>query len=433
METGESGALERLLTELSTRFTGLPVDQVDEEIERGLRLLVEFLGTDRSTLSEFSPDGTGFAHIAAWARPGLAPYLTQDVLAELPWYHAHVVLGEILRFERFPDDLSAEAVHEKEMVQRTGLKSSLTIPIVVGGRHVCVLATGAIREFREWPDHVVDRVRLIGQIFASALHRKRVESDLRSAVAALEGARGELEKHLEEIRHLRDRVESENVYLREEIRRGSDFAAIVGQPGHPRRPRAGHPGRADRQLGAAPRRDGHRQGASRPGHPRHEPPAKRAAGDRQLCGPAAEPHRERAVRPREGRLHRRHRGKGGALRAGRRGHTLPGRDRRAFSRSPGQAAPLPAARGVRAGGLRAHPTGGRADRGRDQPRPRTGHGRRYLPEGPLLPPQRVPHPRAAATGPPRGYSAPRLGLHRSSSGPAPAAHRAGAEAARWRR
>src|SRR6266852_1091716 len=93
MATDESGALEQLLTELSTRFTGLPVDQVDEEIERGLRLLVEFLGTDRSTLSEFSPDGKGFAHVAAWARPGLASYLTEDVQTELPWYHARVARG----------------------------------------------------------------------------------------------------------------------------------------------------------------------------------------------------------------------------------------------------------------------------------------------------------------------------------------------------
>jgi len=229
MATDESGALEQLLTELSTRFTGLPVDHIDEEIERGLRLLVDFLGTDRSTLSEFSPDGKGFAHIAAWARPGLAPYLTQDVLAELPWYHAEVVRGETLRFERFPDDLPAEAVLEKEMIQRTGLKSSLTVPIVVGGRHVCVLATGALREFRAWPDHIVDRVRLIGQILASALHRKRTESELRDVVTQLDQARSELETRLEEIRHLKDRLESENVYLRAEIRRESGFNGIVGQ------------------------------------------------------------------------------------------------------------------------------------------------------------------------------------------------------------
>jgi len=229
MSTDADGALERLVTELSTRFTGLPLDRIDEEIQRGLRLLVEFLGTDRSTLSEFSADGTGFAHIAAWAQPGLPSFLTQDVLAELPWYHAQVMRGEPLRFERFPDDLPAAAKHEKEMVLRTGLKSSLTVPIVVGEQHVCVLATGTVHEFRSWADQEVDRVRLIGQIFAGGLHRKRVESDLRAALSAVEGARNELEKRLEEIRHLKDRLESENVYLRAEIKREAGFDAIVGQ------------------------------------------------------------------------------------------------------------------------------------------------------------------------------------------------------------
>ena len=57
MSTDAGSALERLVTELSTRFTGLPIERIGEEIQRGLRLLVELLGTDRSTLSEFSPDG----------------------------------------------------------------------------------------------------------------------------------------------------------------------------------------------------------------------------------------------------------------------------------------------------------------------------------------------------------------------------------------
>jgi len=221
--------LEALLTDLSTRFTGLPVERIDEEIERGLRLLVDFLGTDRSTLSEFSPDGTRFTHLAAWARPGLPIYLTQDVVTELPWYHAQIVRGEILRFERFPDDLPEEAVHEREMVRRTGLKSNLTVPIVIGGQKVCVLATGAVREFRAWPDQVVNRVQLIGQILAGSLHRKRVESELSRAAAALEQTRLELEARLEEIRRLKDRLESENTYLRAEIKREAGFDTIVGQ------------------------------------------------------------------------------------------------------------------------------------------------------------------------------------------------------------
>jgi GAF domain-containing protein len=239
MATKEGSELERLATDLSARFTGLPIERIDEEIERGLRLLVEFLDTDRSTLSEFSPDGTSFTHLAAWARPGLTPYLTQDVHVELPWYHAKVVRGETLRFERLPDDLPREAVHEKEMVQRMGLRSNLTVSIVVGGRHVLVLATGAIREFRAWPDEIVEHVRLVGQILASGLHRKRVETELRATVAALERARAALEERLEEIRQLKERLESENVYLRTEARREAGFVHRAVGRRLTRRPRCG--------------------------------------------------------------------------------------------------------------------------------------------------------------------------------------------------
>ena len=145
-----------------------------------------------------------------------------------------------------------------------------------------VLATGTIQEFRVWPDEVVERVRLVGQILASGLYRKRVEAKLRATVVALE------EKRLEEIRQLKDRLEAENVYLRTECT-GDGLRSHRGpEPRHPRRPRQGHPGRADRHLGAAPRRDGHRQGASGPRHPRQESPAGRAPRDRQLRGPAAD-------------------------------------------------------------------------------------------------------------------------------------------------
>ena len=47
----------RLVSDLSTRFTGLPVEEVDGEIERALRLLVELLGTDRSTFFLIDADG----------------------------------------------------------------------------------------------------------------------------------------------------------------------------------------------------------------------------------------------------------------------------------------------------------------------------------------------------------------------------------------
>ena len=85
----------------------------------------------------------------------------------------------------------------------------------------------------------------------------------------------------------------------------------------------------------------------------------------------------------------------GLLRAGRRRHALPRRDRRDAAGHPGQAPArarggrVPAARG------QERDPGGRAGGGRHQQGPDRGHEGRGVPRGPVLPAQRR-HPRAAA-------------------------------------
>ena len=67
----------RLVADLSTRFTGLPVEELDGEIERALRLFVELLGTDRSTFFLIGPDGR-LVQTHTWAREGIEPCVAID-------------------------------------------------------------------------------------------------------------------------------------------------------------------------------------------------------------------------------------------------------------------------------------------------------------------------------------------------------------------
>ena len=103
-----------------------------------------------------------------------------------------------------------------------------------------------------------------------------------------------------------------------------------------------------------------------------------------------------AVRLREGRLHRRRRLQAGPLRAGRRRHPVPRRDRRDPRRDAGQAPARPAGVGVRARRRHQDHQGRRAPGDGDQPRPAEGGRGRQLPRGPLLPPERRADPPAAA-------------------------------------
>ncbi len=111
---------------------------------------------------------------------------------------------------------------------------------------------------------------------------------------------------------------------------------------------------------------------------------------------AARAARERAVRLRAGRLHGGPPPEAREVRAGEHGDHLPRRDRRDAAPAPGQAPPGAAGPGVRAARQPAGHPGRRPGHHRDEQGPRQARRERQLPPGPLLPPQRGEHPRAAA-------------------------------------
>jgi ActR/RegA family two-component response regulator len=128
--------------------------------------------------------------------------------------------------------------------------------------------------------------------------------------------------------------------------------------------------------------------------PRAEHPLRR----HQLRRHSREPARERAVRPREGRVHRRAQADPGQGRDGRQGHAAARRDRRHAGAAAGQAAALPAGAHHRARRRPQGDPGGRARGVRHQPGPAGADRRRPLPRGPVLPHQRSHHQHPAAQG-----------------------------------
>ena len=106
--------------------------------------------------------------------------------------------------------------------------------------------------------------------------------------------------------------------------------------------------------------------------------------------------RGRAVRPREGGLHRRRGAQDRPLRAGLGLDAVPRRGGRPEARPAGQAAARAAGAGDPARRRHRADPRGRADRGRHEPGPGAGGTRGALPRGPLLPAERHPDRAAAA-------------------------------------
>ena len=175
LDMHDSTAFERFLLSLSARLTTVPDGELDGALDPVLRAIGEALGTDRVTLLEFSDEGAEGAATHAWARSGFdAAALGAPLSAELPWYHAAIVRGEVVALAHVEGDLPSTAARDREFARAAGLKSHLTVPIAVGGRLVCALSTSTFRHYCTWSDHLIDRFRLVGQIVAQAIVRSRM-------------------------------------------------------------------------------------------------------------------------------------------------------------------------------------------------------------------------------------------------------------------
>ena len=123
------------------------------------------------------------------AEEGLLPPMRGMSAEELfPWLQGEMLAGRAVCVSSL-EGLPPEAALDRDNLRRFGVRSNLTLPLSVGGAStVAALGFNSTRSEREWPESLVKRLRLVGQVFANALARKRAEEALGAGRDRLEAA-----------------------------------------------------------------------------------------------------------------------------------------------------------------------------------------------------------------------------------------------------
>ena len=177
----DSLRFERLIADACARFAGAWSDQIDEEIERALKDVLDFTGADQAGFfaTVETPGHLRLTHLNH--AEGIVPAEKQVVPYDriCPWLYDRVVNQRRLYcFHRW-DEIPIEAEVDRRYLEMKGTRSGLYIPYVVGGevRHVFALISNTA-EMR-WAPVLVERIQALGGAFVSALARKSVFDALR--------------------------------------------------------------------------------------------------------------------------------------------------------------------------------------------------------------------------------------------------------------
>jgi formate hydrogenlyase transcriptional activator len=216
MERNKPIQFEKLISEISSAFINISAQQIDEKITHALKDMVLFFDVGRAVIFQQTKNNEESIVTHLWANSGdFLGVPTDYVISEAnwPWTAKQIKEGKVVYWTHL-DELPQAASKDKETWVFYGAKSACAIPLMVDGSYFGILSLEALEEEIVWPKAIVERFAVLGRILAAALARKHSDEKLLSSY--------------EQIKILKDRIQSENEYFKDEIKLQHNFEEIIG-------------------------------------------------------------------------------------------------------------------------------------------------------------------------------------------------------------
>ena len=174
---------EAVLSEALSAMARVPTHEIDHEIEHWLGEICLTLDLDRCAMIHTNQ---GITHLWSREKAQRVRYGTRAANVS-PWATSKVLSGEELIWSDI-EELPREAEDYKRWLRKNGPKSQAALPLRVGDSIVGGITFGKFRSGRPWPPLLIQRLRLVTQVFLGALERKRTETELQRARGELAAA-----------------------------------------------------------------------------------------------------------------------------------------------------------------------------------------------------------------------------------------------------
>jgi transcriptional regulator with GAF, ATPase, and Fis domain len=219
MKSGEKlnkhDEFQQLILKISNKFVALTGVEFERAIQDSLEEIGRYFNSDTVRLYRLSLQGDVLKIRNQWQDKHLAP---PEEMAEIhkmkyPNLAVHYSKGEATVFSKFDD--SPKWPEMRKILKFFGTKAGVGVPLEVDSSGVDVFAMDKVLSDNVWPEDIVVQSKAIGQVILSAMRRREAEVQLRDSY--------------DEVKRLKDRLEVENIYLREQISVQSTHKDIIGK------------------------------------------------------------------------------------------------------------------------------------------------------------------------------------------------------------
>ncbi len=194
-------ALEKLITNISTHFINLRLDEIDTGINFALQQIGMFIEVDRSYIFQFSKNQKLMDNTHEWCAKGIESQISKlkniVIDEEMPWFANKIKRMDPIYIPKVTE-LPLEAQKDIEHFQAKNIQSFVIVPIMYKNSIFGFLGLDAVKNSRTWSDNIIALLKIIGEIFTSALIRKKYEEEIKQYQEQLEKIIAERTRDLKE-------------------------------------------------------------------------------------------------------------------------------------------------------------------------------------------------------------------------------------------
>ena len=173
--------MQKLLTDISSKYINVHIEEKDNAIEKGLEEVGEFVSADRAYVFDYDFENNVTNNTHEWCNKGITSQinmLTEIPLYEVPYWEEKHRKGETIyipNVKELPDD------RLKELLESQNIKSLITVPMMYKNNVMGFVGFDSVRENRIYSETEQALLEVFAQILVNIQMRFKTEKELLDA------------------------------------------------------------------------------------------------------------------------------------------------------------------------------------------------------------------------------------------------------------
>lgn len=171
--------LQKILLDVSSRYINIPLDQLEEAIQKSLRELGQFTGADRAYVFSYDWQKRICTNTHEWCREGIAPQINdlQDLsIDQIEIWAGNHKRGRIINI---PDVSSLAEGHEVRVeLERQQIRSVVALPLMDDEECIGFVGFDSVKKRHVYTEKEIALLSLFSRMLVNVKHRAELENKL---------------------------------------------------------------------------------------------------------------------------------------------------------------------------------------------------------------------------------------------------------------